>query len=784
MVIMKSQFILRVFMAFCAFCLVSIPAVAQLDDTDPNSPSPVLMRAVEAKRILAVSADGVDQPEPSAPGAESFPPNARVAVFIQNIRLMDGEGANAFRVMVEDSRGRTYRFPVVDVYRLNTKKPMYGLIFELRDDIGYWDEPATGDILIRVSWRGMTSDRGRLGYGETGGSLKDDEIPFSRIYAYNPPASAPASTKTKRRGDLDEPQYVGYRWSGDRMRLLEQAGFGPTSALDSRIRRIGLRIWLEEQFAAPYPSASNPYPNQPLKPTNAPADCDNDQTVTPDVPVTCFRDTYSMYPIQTWNSKEMLYGDNQLRHKIAWALSQIWVTSGNDIQQSRHMVEWHKILSNNAFGNYRTLMKQMTLDPTMGEYLDMVRSTRNNPNENYAREIKQLFTIGLFMLNQDGTIQCVEHNPCQAGDTPAATYDQNVVNNLTKVFTGWNFCNQAASCPNIVVGTVNYIDPLLLNPGITNVSNQLHDLTAKTLLTYPGSTTTNIAACANCTTMANIATYANNSMDQAIDNIFNHPSLGPYIGKILIQQLVTSDPTPAYVSRVAAVFNNNGTGVRGDMKSVIRAILLDPEARGDAKTDPNYGKLREPVQFATNYLRAFGVRSADRTTQSDGYLLGRGEYTGMGQIPFQSPTVFNYYPPSYVIPGTSRVGPEFALMTTGTAIQRSNFINRLTFTNGGTAPDLYPLGIPVNPPNTPNGTSIDVSDLQALSAADATGNLLVDELNRRMLHGTMAAQMKSTILPVVTSVAQSNPATTAQTLSRVQQAIYLVATSSQYQVQR
>lgn len=776
---MKSQLYMRVFMAFFVFCLIAVPTIAQSDDPDPNSPTPVLLRVADGKRILTVSADNIAQPEPNAPAGEAFPPNSRVAVFVQGIRLMEGEGANAFRVFVEDSRGRTYKFPVVDIYRASTKRPIYGIVFELRDEIGYWDEPANGDVLVRISWRGMTSDRGRVGYGETGGSLRDDEIPFSKIYAYNPSPTP----QTKRRG-LDEPSYAGYRWSGDRMRLLEQAGFGPTAALDARIRRIGLRVWIEEQLASPYPSASDPYPNQPLKPSNAPADCDNEQTVTPDVPVTCFRDTYTMYPVQTWNSREMLYGQNQLRHKVAWALSQIWVTSGNDIQQSRHMVEWHKVLSNNAFGNYRNLMRQMTLHPTMGEYLDMVRSTRTNPNENYAREVLQLFSIGLFKLNQDGTIQCIENNPCQAGNTPAETYDQNVVNDLTKVFTGWSLCNQPASCPNFVTGTNNHIDPMLLNSGVTAVGNNRHDLTAKVLLSYPGSTTTNIAACANCTTVPNIATYANNSLEQAIDNIFNHPSLGPYIGKILIQQMVTSDPTPAYVSRVAGVFNNNGSGVRGDMKAVIRAILLDPEARGDAKTDPNYGKLREPVQFATNYLRAFGVRSADRSTQSDGYLLGRGEYTGMGQIPFQSPTVFNYYPPGYVIPGTATVGPEFALMTTGTAIQRANFINRFIFTNGGTAPDQYPLPIPVAAPNAPNGTSIDVSDLQALAAADATGNLLLDELNRRMLHGTMTTQMRTTILPAVTSITQSSPATTAQTLSRVQQAIYLVATSSQYQVQR
>lgn len=766
---MKAHRYFRVFTAFLVLGLISAAAVAQ-DDPDPNSPTPVLLRAAGGKRILAVSADG-GRISPSAPNADSFPPNSRVAIFVQNIRTMPGEGASAFRLYAQDARGRVYRFPVVDVISVKAQVKTYAIVFELRDEIGYWDAPQFGDVLIRVTWRGMTSDRARLGYGETGGTIQDDVTPFSKMLSYKPVTVA---RRTAGKGDLNHPEYAGYRWSGDRARFLEQAAFGPNPVLDARIRRIGIRTWLAEQFEAGYPT--DPYPNQPLKPSNAPADCDNDQNATPDVPATCYRDTYTMYQIQTWNNKEALYGENQLRHRIAWALSQIWVTSGNDIQQSRHMVEYHKILSNNAFGNYRNLMKQMTLSPTMGDYLDMVRSTRNNPNENYAREIMQLFTIGLFMLNQDGTFQL------DGSGFPIPTYDQNVVNNLTKVFTGWQFCNQAASCPNIAAGTVNFIDPMLLNNGSSNINQNQHDLTAKTLLTYPGSTTTNVAACANCTTMANVNIYANASLDQALDNIFNHPNLGPYVGKILIQQLVTSDPTPAYVGRVAAAFNDNGFGVRGDMKSVIRAILLDPEARGDAKTDPNFGKLREPFQFATNLSRSFGVRSADTQAQSDGYFMGRGEYTGMGQLPFQSPTVFNYYPPSYVIPGTALLGPEFALMTTGTTIQRTNFVYRFTYTTTGTP--AIPVPIAVSQPNAPNGTSLDFSDLQALSAADPTGNSLVDELDRRMMHSTMSAQMKSSILTAVTAVTQSATPTAAQTLARVQQAVYLVATSSQYQVQR
>ena len=634
---------------------------------------------------------------------------------------------------------------------------MYAVTIKLTDEIGYWPQPtATGDLLLQLTWRGLGSNRVRLGFGVIGGGPADDQdarptpvgtkvIPALRANPDSGPTTA---------------EYVGYKWSGDRMRFLEQATFGPTAATDMRVRRIGLRAWLGEQFAATYPSATNPYPDQVLKPGTAQPDCDGNATV-PDVPATCNRDTYSMYQPQTWFFREAFYGDAQLRHRVAWALSEIWVTSGVDIQQGRHMVESHKILSNNAFGNYRTLMKQMTLSPTMGAYLSMASSTKNNPNENYAREIKQLFTIGLFMLNQDGTLQCVEHNPCQSGDTPIPTYDQNVVNNLTKVLTGWTYCETTALCPNRTAGALNFIDPMLLN-------NNNHDLTAKTLLTYPGVTNQNIAACTGCTGTA-IATYANNSMDQALDNMFYHPNVGPFVSKILIQHMVTSDPTPAYISRVAGIFNNNGSGVRGDMKAVIKAILLDPEARGDVKTDPNYGKLREPVQFATNLYKALNVRSADGLSQSDGYVYARGEFSGMGQVPFLSPTVFNFFPPGYVIPGTAMLGPEFAIMTTGTAIQRANFVNRTCFTNPAIA---------VATPNAPNGTSVDFSDLQALSTADSTGNLLVDELDRRMLHGTMSAAMKSTILTAVTAVASSDP------LGRARQAVYLVATSSQYQVQR
>ena len=749
-------------LALAIFLPVRSPAQQEIDP-DPNSPSPVLVTFEDSSRALATqSRNRLQRTSIYKAVPQAFSMGSKIELYVTNIQLMKDEGANAFRVYIFDKSSHVYRFPVTDLQLVDAGRNVWSLSVILKDEIGYWNQPTEeGDVLAMVTWRGLASNQARLGLGSIGGDIKNDTSSIA------PLSKADGKIVIQTESIDPSDNLVGYQHSGDRARLQEQGAFGFSPMLDSRIRRIGLRSWLASQFDEPYPSLSNPYPNQPLKPANAPTDCDNDQTVVPDVPATCFRDTYTMYPMQAWFMKEALYSDAQLRHEVAWALSQLWVTSGNDIQQSRHMVEYHKVLSRNAFGNYRTLMKEMTLHPTMGDYLSMATSTKNNPNENYAREIMQLFTIGLFMLNQDGTQQ-------MSGGFPVPTYDQNVVTNLTKVFTGWSFCSVQASCPNVALGSVNYIDPMLLNGGVGTLSGNRHDMTAKTLLSYPGSVNTNIAACGNCTTLPNVATYANASMDQALDNIYNHPNVAPFVSKNLIQHLVTSDPTPAYVARVAAVFNANRTSPT-QLKEVVRAILLDPEARGDVKTDPAYGKLREPVQFATDMLRALNVKAADNVSQSDGVIFQRGEFIGMAQLPFLSPTVFNFYPPDFVVPGTSLLGPEFALMTTGTSIQRANFVNRFAFT----AP-----AVAVSVPNSPNGTTLDLSDLQSLVVADPTNGLLLDALNQRMLHGTMSASMRNTINTAVNSVTVSNPPTATQTLSRVRQAVYLVATSSQFQVQR
>jgi uncharacterized protein (DUF1800 family) len=502
--------------------------------------------------------------------------------------------------------------------------------------------------------------------------------------------------------------------TADATRFLDQSTFGPTPALVEHVRQVGFEQFLEEQFAAPISS----YPTLPLYPTTRDtATCDS----------VCARDNYSMYPLQNRFFVNALYGEDQLRQRVALALHQIVVVSGVDITQPSWMSPYLQVLDRNAFGNYRQLLYDITLNPAMGNYLDINGNTRTRPNENYAREILQLFSIGTVRLNIDGTQQL------DAAGQPIPAYNQDTINNFARVFTGLRFA------PNPATGVPNYAEPMVVN-------EPQHDLTAKTLLN-------GTVLPANQNTLRDI--------NAALDNIFQDPNIGPFISRQLIQHLVTSNPSPAYVTRVAAVFNGAG-GTRGDMKAVIRAILLDPDARGDVKADANYGRLRNPVQFIANVLRAFNAKSADGASQSDGYL--NPQAVNMGMDLFRPPSVFSYFSPSTVIPGTAGVrGPEFGIFSTSTALRRDNFVNTMVFSRIATSA------------NAPAGTSIDLAPYQALASNPGQ---LVDALNTLLLHGTMSTEMRNSIVTAVSAVAASNP------LKRARTAIYLITTSSQYQVER
>jgi uncharacterized protein (DUF1800 family) len=726
---------------FCCFLLLVGGAFAQTGALPEDAP--ILISEANSTRALFTVANG-KRGAGLATGIVQPGRQTIVTFYVTNLAdLFEGEGANAFRAEFEDAQHYRYPLEIVRFERTAERKQVFALSARVGAGIG-----DVGDVLLRVTWRGMSSNRVRVAVGHEGGKIQDDEGAF--------PTPMPGTQAGVRKTSANR---VSLPWTGDRVRFMEQATFGINSALESRLRRVGYSTWLEEQMdEASF--AGFVYPNYPSQQTMPSTTCDGDNQPA-DVPLTCFRDNYTMYPLQNWFFKEALYNENQqLRRRVSWSLSQILVTSGRTIVQPSRTLPYIQTLDRNAFGNFRTLLKDITLNPAMGQYLDMAISTRTSPNENYAREILQLFSIGVDLLNQDGTP--VLDN--QGNHIPS--YNQEIINNFTKVFTGWSYCQNPANCPNWQPGFLNYRDPMLVNPAN-------HDTTAKTLLNYAGATP-NIPA----------GQMPEADLEAALDNIFYHPNVAPFISKSLIRQLVTSNPTPAYVGRVSAVFNNNGEGTRGDLKAVIRAILLDPEARGNLKTDPDYGKLREPVLFITSVLRPFNPTANNNITvpascngQSDGVINGITQ--PLEQDVFNPPNVFNYYSMEYIIPGTPLAGPEFGIFSTGTSLKRPNFVNQMAPPNStGTTGILAVTNTAATPTSIPCGTRIDLSRLQALAASDTTGAALVDTLNRELMHGSMSAAVRSDILTAVQAVASAN------TLKRARTAYYLVTTLTQYQVQR
>ncbi len=341
-------------------------------------------------------------------------------------------------------------------------------------------------------------------------------------------------------------------------RLLRQSTWGPTPALVDHVIQVGTSAFLDEQFAA-----------------------------TPsDYPDTLKTDG-SLEPLQERFFQNALTGPDQLRQRVAFALSQIFVVSGVKVSDPRAMVPYQKMLLNGAFGNYYDMLRNVTLSAAMGEFLDMVNNKKADtvkglsPNENYAREVLQLFSLGLVMLGPDGVPV-----PSAANTTP--TYDQSTVADLARVFTGWTYGDSKAGQPTAQ-------NPAFYDGPMEPVE-KFHDAGGKTVLGMP------IAP--NLTTTQDL--------DAALNIIFQHQNVGPFISKQLIQHLVTSNPSTAYVQRVAAVFANNGAGVRGDLKAVVKTILLDPEA---ALGQPNSGHLQEPALFLASILRVLNASVVDQSVR-------------------------------------------------------------------------------------------------------------------------------------------------------------------------
>lgn len=510
-------------------------------------------------------------------------------------------------------------------------------------------------------------------------------------------------------------------------RVLAQTTWGATEALLDHVQQIGVTAWIDEQLAKP----ATGYPVYPYYPTTTPADCIN---VSGDPNQQCQRDNYSLFQVQLKFFQNAMNGEDQLRQRVAFALGQIIVLSGTEVAMAYAGGDWQQMLTVNAFGNYRDLIEEVTLNPVMGRYLDMVNNdkpTANGsiqPNENYSRELLQLFTLGTYKLNMDGTRMLVN-------GAPVPTYGQDEIEGFAHVFTGWTY-------PTLPGGTLirhnptNYRGPMEAFPGN-------HDTAPKILLNG-----TVLPARDNATA----------DLDDALDNIFLHQNIAPFMSQRLIQHLVTSNPSPAYVARVAAVFVNNGSGVKGDLSAVVRAILTDPEARDATLLTAQSGKLKEPVLLMLNIMRGLNG-------QSDGVYL-RSQASTLSQNLFYSPSVFNYYPPDYQLAGTTLLAPEFAIMNSSTAISRSNFVNTVVYTTL-VAPDASVLGA--------TGTSLNFTTLQSL-AGDPPA--MVEKLNEVMMNGSMSQAMKDAIVTAV------NAQSSTDTLARARCAAYLVATSAQFQVQR
>ena len=737
----------------CALLLCLLASGSSAPLTAATNKKPILISQAASTRAVAFeSVTMIAEPFTlTAHVPFSSDLRTRICFFAMNLELLPGEGANAFSADVQDASGKIYPLRVEYVGQVPNFSGITMIIVRLADDLG-----DVGDVLLRLNLHGMSSNRVRIAIGHSGGGPTDDAGAVATPAPDTPPPADPP---------LVPDPYTGPASDADTVRFLEQASWGPTPAEVARVKAMGFMAYLNEQFNLPptnsakgsnYPDLVFPLddPTQQC-PTSNPADPNYNQTV-------CLRDNYTMYPLQRTFFSNALYGNDQLRQRVAFALHQILVVSANsEVNRPSWMTPYLQSLDRNAFGDYKTLLNEITLTPAMGEYLDMRLSTRTSPNENFAREVLQLFSIGTAALNPDGTPQ----RDAQGNTIP--TYTQADITEFTRVFTGWNFTTALGA------GITNYRDPMAPRGG------QNHDAGGKTLLNG-----FSIPACTSTTSAQNVA-CAQSDMAAVMSHIANHPNVGPFLSKQLIQHLVTSNPSPAYVARVAKVFNNDCSGlypqgcsnVRGNLKLVVQNILLDPEARGDVKTDPNYGKLREPAQYINGFLRAFNVKSFDKLSTSDGVLGNRSttDFTGsLDQPIFQPPTVFSYYQPGYEVPGTKLLGPAFGILSTTTTLRRANNINTLVFT--GVSNNASPTAAS---PDRPRGTSINLADLQALA-----GNPIdvVNALDTLLLHGTMHPQMRTSIVTAMNAINDADITTRNQ--KRARTAAYLVATSSQYDIER
>lgn len=490
-------------------------------------------------------------------------------------------------------------------------------------------------------------------------------------------------------------------------RFLDQAAWGPTPSSIAELQQVGIDAWLDAQFSM---NVSD-LPDQPV--LNSLGTSNTDLT-----------------PVQRAFFVNALYEPDQLRQRVAFALSQMWVVSGVGVPPAYANPPYWRILRDNAFSNYRDIIHAMTLSPAMGSYLNMANNNKANPtkgtaaNENYARELMQLFTLGLTQLNPDGS------PVLDTTGNAVPTYTQAIVTSLAKALTGWTY----PPAPGATAATSGNNPAFFVGEMYAVEKN--HDTTSKSIfgnITIPAGQT------------------AEQDLQSVIDALMQQGTMAPFVCTQLIQHLVTSNPSPAYVQRCSSAFADDGEGVQGDMKAVVSEILTDSEARAYDNpgniVDPNFGHMREPVVFLANLLRGL---NATLTTSSAPYSTTNA----LGQNLFYPPTVFSYFSPLYRLE-SGALAPEFQIYTTQTAANRADTVNSLLYGK------------------LDSGTSVNLSPF--VQAVPASGDLdnLMNLVNSFFLHGSMSSDLNNNARAAANGVTGAAAA---------QAVLYIVLTSGEYQI--
>jgi uncharacterized protein (DUF1800 family) len=539
-------------------------------------------------------------------------------------------------------------------------------------------------------------------------------------------------------------------------RFLQQAQFSSLDSEIANVRNSSYSVWLEQQFRLPLDQTGWDWLEQRGYGVNDKAQ---------------YFFNLAIADFMVWN--QLFTGSNQVRKRMALALSEFFVASLQSAEfdwRSHAYAAWWDMLVVNAFGNFRQLLQDVTLMPAMGYYLNTKGNQKENPatgrvpDENYAREVMQLFSIGLYQLNTDGTEKLA------ADGKPIDSYTQSDVTNLARVFTGYDFDRSGGSFNPRKADDSGFETYTLLNKEFARKPMALDPNKHSSLeVNFLGTT---IAA----------GTSAAAALNSALNTLFNHPNTAPFFCRQMIQRLVTSNPSPNYVSRVAAKFINNGAGVRGDLKAVWTAILLDEEARSDQTlAAPNFGKLREPVVRFVQWGRSFGFNSA-----SGGWKMFEtsNPATSLGQSPLRSPSVFNFFRPGFVPPSTALAiskspAPEFQLVNETSV---GGYLNHMQ--------TVLEVGIFVaSPPGAPNPfTGPYVQDITASFSEElaivSDANGLIDRLNLVMCAGRLSAATRTIMINALKATPLTAASSNAEKLNRVRGAVLMVLGCAEYLIQK